>query len=365
MESVNARVVASTVAPAAVLTAAVGSDVSDLKKAILTRWGQSEKELGPLFSKLRSKLKASGKKGTGFGTWLDAHRIPRSTADRWANNYEIGIGSRPAKAKALKLTTTHAPQSSTFPQVKKGASDAEVVDTVDTGEYIERIMLSFLERETRGVFEGRTEVALGLWHGERHGHRVRRRHGTLGTLRSHACDSDGSDGGVPVKTVHLQTQLPDATVEKLQGQYLDTPDYDGQPVAEDAVVYKPNGEVLFKLVRNALPLDLCNSAWEALRSVSADASHRVVASGKASPRQNGVSDVVGFLESHGTAWAGLLPVDRLEHGEILSDSHRRFPSFSRLTGFSKSTCPIDARRRWRRCGRQIQPSSSTGPPSRP
>jgi hypothetical protein len=102
-----------------------------------------------------------------------------------------------------------------------------------------------------------------------------------------------------VKTVYLQTQLPDATVEGLKGQYLDTPDYDGQPVAEDAVVYKPNGDVLFKLVRNSLPLDLCNSAWEALRSVSADASHRIVASGGAGPRQNGVSDVVGFLDRTG------------------------------------------------------------------
>ena len=62
----------------AVLTAAIGEDVSDLKKAILTRWGQSAKELGPLFSRLRSKLKAQGKKGEGFGTWLEAHGIPRA-----------------------------------------------------------------------------------------------------------------------------------------------------------------------------------------------------------------------------------------------------------------------------------------------
>jgi hypothetical protein len=136
------------VAPAAVLTAAVGSDIRDLKQAILTRWGQSEKELGPLFSQLRSKLKASGKKGQGFGTWLDAHSIPRSTADRWANNYEIGIGLRPAKAKALKLATTHAPKESTFPQVEKGATDAHAVDT---SEYIERIMLSFT-KEKREAF---------------------------------------------------------------------------------------------------------------------------------------------------------------------------------------------------------------------
>src|ERR1019366_2045809 len=267
MKSANARAVESTVAPAAVLTAAVGSDIRDLKQAILTRWGQSEKELGPLFSKLRSKLKASGKKGQGFGTWLDAHGIPRSTADRWANNYEIGIGSRPAKAKTPHFAPTPAPQRChrrcrcRYRRIYRAHHPR------------------FLEGEARGVRSGRAEVALGLWHGERYGHRVRRRHGTLGTLRCYARDSDGSDGGVPVKTVYLQTQLPDEMVEGLEGQYLDAQDYDGQPLAEDAVVYKPNGEVLFKLVRNALPLDLCNSAWEALGSVSADASHPFFVSG--------------------------------------------------------------------------------------
>jgi hypothetical protein len=151
MEGVNASPVASIVAPAAVLTAAVGSDLRELKQAILTRWGQTEKELGPLFSQLRSKLKAQGKKGQGFGTWLDAHRIPRTTADRWADNYEIGIGLRPAKPTPLKLATAHAPQESTFPQSAKGAT-AHDVDVVDTGAYIERIILAF-SKEKREVFE--------------------------------------------------------------------------------------------------------------------------------------------------------------------------------------------------------------------
>ncbi|MGA2859198.1 MAG: hypothetical protein ABSE40_20205, partial [Candidatus Sulfotelmatobacter sp.] len=73
-----------------------------------------------------------------------------------------------------------------------------------------------------------------------------------------------------MKTIRLNTQLPDAIVEGLEGQFLDSSAYDGEPVAEDAVVHKPNSDVLFKLVRNALPLDLCNAAWEALRSVSGD-----------------------------------------------------------------------------------------------
>jgi hypothetical protein len=102
-----------------------------------------------------------------------------------------------------------------------------------------------------------------------------------------------------MKTIHLNTQLPDAIVEGLEGKFLDSSAYDGQPVARDAVVYKPNGDVLFKLVRNALPLDLCKTAWKALRSVSADAAHRIVASGGAARKMNGVSAVVGFLNRTG------------------------------------------------------------------
>jgi hypothetical protein len=138
------------VAPAAILTAAVGSDVAELKKAILFRWGQSGKELGPLFSRLRSKLKAQGKKGEGFGTWLAAHSIPRATADRWADNYEMAIGLRPPKPASLKLGTSHAPQAATFPQSTKGASEQVVI--VDTAAYIERLILVFA-KEKREVFE--------------------------------------------------------------------------------------------------------------------------------------------------------------------------------------------------------------------
>ena len=150
MDNANATSLEGKVAPAAILTAAVGSDLDALKKAILFRWGQSEKELGPLFSRLRSKLKAQGKKGEGFGTWLAAHGIPRSTAERWADRYEIAIGLKPAKSASLKLGTSHASQNATFPQTTKGRS--EQVEVVDASAYIERLILVF-SQEKREVFE--------------------------------------------------------------------------------------------------------------------------------------------------------------------------------------------------------------------
>jgi len=102
-----------------------------------------------------------------------------------------------------------------------------------------------------------------------------------------------------LKPIQLEAELPDTEVEGMEGLYVDGNCYDGEPVAESAVVYKPSGSVLFKLIRNALPMDLCVAAWEALRSVSADAAHRIVASGSASAKENGVSDVVGFLDRTG------------------------------------------------------------------
>jgi hypothetical protein len=150
MKNTKTNSIGSTVAPAAVLTAAVGSDVEALKKAILFRWGHCQKELGPLFSRLRSKLKAQGKKGEGFGTWLDAHGIPRSTADRWADQYETSIGLRSAKKASLKLTTSHSQTPSTFPQTEKGGAESHA--NVETGVYIERIMLAF-SKQQRKAFE--------------------------------------------------------------------------------------------------------------------------------------------------------------------------------------------------------------------
>ncbi|MBZ5505684.1 MAG: hypothetical protein LAO78_09360 [Acidobacteriia bacterium] len=114
--------------------AAVQSDpIKRLQEAILLRWGQTEKELGPLFYELRLKLKAPGKKGQGFGAWLAEHGIPRATADRWADNHEIRLGKRPAKTPTLDLATNHQNDQSTFPQT----SNAFDEPTIEQGDGVE------------------------------------------------------------------------------------------------------------------------------------------------------------------------------------------------------------------------------------
>ncbi|MBZ5505683.1 MAG: hypothetical protein LAO78_09355 [Acidobacteriia bacterium] len=99
--------------------------------------------------------------------------------------------------------------------------------------------------------------------------------------------------------IHLKTELPDAQVDALEKTFLDSSAFDGDSIAEDVVAYKPNGEVLFKLIRNVIPMSACKKAWNALRTVSSDASHRIVASGGATQGENGVSETVGYLDRSG------------------------------------------------------------------
>jgi hypothetical protein len=61
--------------------------VTELKTKLQAVWRKHEKlcrpQMAPLLFHLRLKLKAQGKKGTGFGVWCeDTLDISRRTADR-------------------------------------------------------------------------------------------------------------------------------------------------------------------------------------------------------------------------------------------------------------------------------------------
>lgn len=61
-------------------------------KAELMKLGAKSKEL---LYHLRQKLKAQGKRGEGFGDWVEKNLdITRRTADRWADAYAISIGEK-------------------------------------------------------------------------------------------------------------------------------------------------------------------------------------------------------------------------------------------------------------------------------
>jgi hypothetical protein len=62
--------------------------------------------MAPLLFYLRASLKRQGKKGEGFGPWVDANlSITRRTADLWANEWGIKNGKlKKRKATSRKLS---------------------------------------------------------------------------------------------------------------------------------------------------------------------------------------------------------------------------------------------------------------------
>jgi hypothetical protein len=76
-------------------TTHLDEQIAQLQDQILDRWGATEAELGPLFYKLRVAMKKQGsRKGLGFSAWLAKNGIPRTTANRWADNYAVRIGAK-------------------------------------------------------------------------------------------------------------------------------------------------------------------------------------------------------------------------------------------------------------------------------
>lgn len=53
----------------------------------------AERTMAPLLYYLRKRVNAQGKKGSGFGVWVEDHLdISRRTADRWADDWAISKG---------------------------------------------------------------------------------------------------------------------------------------------------------------------------------------------------------------------------------------------------------------------------------
>jgi hypothetical protein len=69
------------------------------------------------------------------------------------------------------------------------------------------------------------------------------------------------------RTIQLTTELPANVTKGFQEKLLDGRDYDFC-VDENALVLKPNGEPLLKLVKSTLPLSVCELAWKNFRRVA-------------------------------------------------------------------------------------------------
>jgi hypothetical protein len=70
------------------------------------------------------------------------------------------------------------------------------------------------------------------------------------------------------RIIQLTNELPDDIARSFVGKLLDRTHYD-TCIDENALVLKPNGEPLLKLVSNVLPASLCEAAWKNLSQVAA------------------------------------------------------------------------------------------------
>ena len=81
-----------------------------------------------------------------------------------------------------------------------------------------------------------------------------------------------------MKIIKLTKELKDSEADKLKGKLLDDSYYD-LLLEEDAIVYKPNGEVLCVFKKKVIPLDICRRAHKNLRQSATVTSNRGTAGG--------------------------------------------------------------------------------------
>jgi len=93
-----------------------------------------------------------------------------------------------------------------------------------------------------------------------------------------------------------------AEAAALVGQYIDGDHYD-LLIKGDALAFKPNGEVLFNLVKNVIPQQLCNKAmrilWNHAGGHSIKNTSRKTAIGPESGDDSSRDGVIGFLDRQG------------------------------------------------------------------
>lgn len=88
-----------------------------------------------------------------------------------------------------------------------------------------------------------------------------------------------------MREIRLETCRPDEEIDLLEGKsigktcFVDEPAYDIL-LQEDAVVYKPNGEILLIFKKKVLSIEACRLAWPALRKAAKVSNNRGAAAGE-------------------------------------------------------------------------------------
>lgn len=83
-----------------------------------------------------------------------------------------------------------------------------------------------------------------------------------------------------MKTIRTTAALSDAEAAALAGVHLDDTSFDTLIAGEDVTVFKPDGSPLLVYIANALPADVCRSAFAVFRRVRVGSVNRGLAAGR-------------------------------------------------------------------------------------
>jgi hypothetical protein len=77
--------------------------IANLKSELIKLGAKYAEDSKTLLYHLRTELKAQGKRGEGFGDWVEKNlEISRRTADRWADEYAVSIGEKPTSRQDVQ-----------------------------------------------------------------------------------------------------------------------------------------------------------------------------------------------------------------------------------------------------------------------
>jgi ribonuclease BN (tRNA processing enzyme) len=132
--------------------------ISQLKSRLVRHAKRSRSVMAPLLYQLRSKIKAQGSSGEGFGAWVESHLdMSRRTADRWADEWAIAHGlKKPPKRATTSGQLTKSPKPTVDGKVTMSVSF--IVDERRQEEFVEAMDILGEDAEAV-IFNAVTEAA--------------------------------------------------------------------------------------------------------------------------------------------------------------------------------------------------------------
>jgi len=131
-----------------------------------------------------------------------------------------------------------------------------------------------------------------------------------------------------MKTIRLQSCLPDEEVDKLGGTHLPENCYD-HLIQEDADVYKPDGTLLMRFRTGVIPVELRQQSYEAIRSAATPNENRGMAGGILTDEK---AKELGFIKTQVTGTGKGVRAKRILANGKVSNTSVAIPVLSGVMG---------------------------------